>query len=115
MERNNDMAIQMPTELLDGSVLGILSHDDYYGYSLTQKVQAVVPISESTMYPVLRRLKKDNYLTTYDEPYQGRNRRYYHITAEGQARLIEIQNEWAEFQTQVSKLIGGGSSDGSIH
>lgn len=52
------MAIQIPTELLDGSVLGILNHGDYYGYALTQKIQADFPISESTMYPVLRRLKR---------------------------------------------------------
>jgi PadR family transcriptional regulator PadR len=102
------MAIQVPTELLDGSVLGILSHGDYYGYALTQKVQEDLPISESTMYPVLRRLKKDNYLTTYDEPYQGRNRRYYKITTEGQVRLAEVQDEWTDFKNKIDKLISRG-------
>ncbi|RXI20921.1 PadR family transcriptional regulator [Pediococcus pentosaceus] len=99
------MAIQIPTALLDGSVLGILSHGDYYGYSLTQKVQEDLPISESTMYPILRRLKKENYLTTYDESYQGRNRRYYKITNEGLSHLSEIQNEWTDFKNKIDKLI----------
>ncbi|KRN95040.1 PadR family transcriptional regulator [Pediococcus stilesii] len=102
------MAIQMPTELLDGCVLGILSNGDYYGYALTQKVQEDIPISESTMYPVLRRLKKNNFLSTYDEPFQGRNRRYYRITREGRARLNEVTTEWIEFKSQIDKLIAGG-------
>jgi PadR family transcriptional regulator PadR len=102
------MAIQIPTELLDGSVLGILNHGDYYGYALTQKVQADFPISESTMYPVLRRLKKNNYLITYDEPYQGRNRRYYKITQAGKVRLAEIQAEWITFKNRIDKLVSRG-------
>ncbi len=53
------MAIQISSELLDGCVLGILNDQDYYGYALTQKVQESISVSESTMYPVLRRLKKE--------------------------------------------------------
>ena len=74
------MTYQLTTPLLDACVLAILNIEDAYGYTLTQKVKEVVDISESTLYPVLRRLQKDNYLSTYDEPFQGRNRRYYHIT-----------------------------------
>ena len=105
------MAIQISTALLDGCVLGILSRGDYYGYALTQKVQEHVPVSESTMYPVLRRLKKANLLTPYDEPYQGRNRRYYHITAEGQKQLTEVQQEWLTFKKQIDQLLGGVEPD----
>lgn len=65
------MAIQISSELLDGCVLGLLSTNDYYGYALTQKMQESISVSESTMYPVLRRLKKNNLLSTYDEPYQA--------------------------------------------
>nr|WP_176594865.1 PadR family transcriptional regulator [Pediococcus acidilactici] len=109
--RRSNVAIQIPTALLDGCVLGILNHADYYGYALTQKVQEHIPVSESTMYPVLRRLKKANLLTTYDEPYQGRNRRYYQITAEGQAQLTEVQHEWLTFKNQIDQLLGGVESD----
>ncbi|AQW21579.1 PadR family transcriptional regulator [Lentilactobacillus curieae] len=101
------MAIQITSELLDGSVLSLLSQDDYYGYSLTQKVQEYLPVSESTMYPVLRRLTKNNYLETYDEPYQGRNRRYYRITDDGKAKFAEIKDEWQIFKEQVDQLLGG--------
>ncbi|APR07848.1 Transcriptional regulator PadR-like family protein [Lentilactobacillus parabuchneri] len=105
------MAIQISTELLDGCVLGILNQQDYYGYALTQKVQESVSVSESTMYPVLRRLKKNDLLTTYDEPYQGRNRRYYKITPEGQRQFGIIQREWEEFKKGIDKMIGDGQDE----
>lgn len=101
------MAIQIPTRLLDGAVLAFLKQNDLYGYALTQNVQKVFEISESTIYPVLRRLKKNNYLTTYDEPYQGRNRRYYHITDDGIGLLQTIQDEWQGFSTNVDQVLGG--------
>lgn len=99
------MAIQISTRLLDGAVLAFLKQDDLYGYALTQNVQKVFDISESTIYPVLRRLKKNNCLTTYDKPYQGRNRRYYHITADGLALLQVIQNEWQDFSKRVNQVL----------
>ncbi|GAA3194679.1 PadR family transcriptional regulator [Lentilactobacillus kefiri] len=105
------MAIQISSELLDGCVLGILNDKDYYGYALTQKVQESISVSESTMYPVLRRLKKSDLLTTYDEPYQGRNRRYYKITAEGQRQFGIIQHEWQEFKNGIDKMLGDGQDE----
>lgn len=98
------MKIQITADLLDGLVLAILEHDDYYGYALTQRMQEVITISESTMYPVLRRLKKDGYLTTYDQPYQGRNRRYYQITATGKQRLGRIKKLWNDYKTSLDRI-----------
>jgi len=105
------MAIQVPTELLDGCVLSVLSRQDYYGYALTQEVRAQLPISESTLYPVLRRLKKNGWLTTYDEPFQGRNRRYYRLTTTGQTQLAVIRGEWGDFKQALSGLLEGKQDD----
>ncbi|MDF7637919.1 PadR family transcriptional regulator [Lactobacillus sp. ESL0791] len=107
------MAIQIPTRLLDGAVLSFLKADDLYGYALTQQVQAGFDISESTIYPVLRRLKKNGYLVTYDQPYQGRNRRYYHLTDSGEKLLGNIEKEWKDFSTKVNQVLGeeNGTSD----
>ena len=66
------MSFAMGTPLLDGCVLAILDQEDTYGYALTQRVKGVLDISESTLYPVLRRLQKEGCLTVYDQPYQGR-------------------------------------------
>ena len=98
------MKIQITAELLDGVVLAILKQDDYYGYALTQRVQSVIDISESTMYPVLRRLKKSGGLTTYDKPYQGRNRRYYQLTAAGEQRLTEILSLWEQYKGNLDRI-----------
>ena len=54
-----------------------------YGYKITQEVRAVLELSESTLYPVLRRLQKDGCLAVHDEAFNGRNRRYYQITPAG--------------------------------
>lgn len=98
------MKIQITADLLDGLVLAILEHDDYYGYALTQRMQEAITISESTMYPVLRRLKKDGYLTTYDQPYQGRNRRYYQITVKGKEHLQRVRKLWSDYKAGLDQI-----------
>ncbi len=95
----------MSSELLDGCVLTILDKEDYYGYALTQRVQGTISVSESTLYPVLRRLKNNQFVTTYDQPYQGRNRRYYQITTQGRDRLASIRQDWVMFQANVDTLL----------
>ena len=98
------MTYQITAPLLDACVLGIVEENDSYGYTLTQRVRELVDISESTLYPVLRRLQKDNYLTTYDQPFQGRNRRYYRITDEGKALLEFYRGEWVEYKSKIDTL-----------
>ena len=98
------MKIQITADLLDGIVLAILKQDDYYGYALTQRAQEVITVSESTMYPVLRRLKRDGFVTTYDQPYQGRNRRYYQITADGEAHLKRVRKLWNDYKNSLDQL-----------
>lgn len=98
------MKIQTTADLLEGIVLAIVEHHDYYGYALTQRVQQTIDISESTMYPVLRRLKKNGYLSTYDQPYEGRNRRYYRLTDEGRLHLQKVRAMWDGYKTRLDKV-----------
>ncbi|AVK61276.1 PadR family transcriptional regulator [Lactobacillus sp. CBA3605] len=104
------MAIQISSELLDGCVLALLQTEDFYGYALTQRLQASVSVSESTLYPVLRRLKKNAWVTTYDQAYQGRNRRYYQITAAGMTQLAVIQQDWQTYNQAINTLLKGEAS-----
>ena len=78
--------------LLDAVVLSVVSRakEGTYGYKITQDVQAVISVSESTLYPVLRRLLKDGCLESYDQEFQGRNRRYYKIQVRESFNLICI-------------------------
>lgn len=107
------MTFQLTAPLLDACVLGIVGTEDSYGYTLTQKVRQVVDISESTLYPVLRRLQKSGYLTTYDAPFQGRNRRYYAITGEGRDILKFYAREWEEYKNKIDELIRGAEGTAS--
>lgn len=107
------MGMQIGPSLLDACVLSILSVEDAYGYIITQTIQQVMEVSESSLYPVLRRLNKDGCLTTYDQPYQGRNRRYYAITAQGRDALAQYVREWNEHKEKIDHILAkGGGSDG---
>lgn len=99
------MVFQLGAPLLDACVLAVLSRGDAYGYSLTQQVKAVVEISESTLYPVLRRLQQSGCLAVYDRAFQGRNRRYYAITSAGRALLKSYREEWKVYRGQVEVLL----------
>ncbi|MHC1722126.1 MAG: PadR family transcriptional regulator [Aminipila sp.] len=105
------MGFQIGSALLDACVLSVLSKSDTYGYVLTQTMKQVMDISESTLYPVLRRLQKENYLLTYDQPFQGRNRRYYAITSEGKAKYEVYKRDWIIYKNQIDELLCGGDKD----
>ncbi len=104
------MSFQLGSSLLDACVLAVLAKEDAYGYSLTQQVRAIMDISESTLYPVLRRLQKKEYLTTYDQPFQGRNRRYYRITESGLNRYKELLEDWVEYKRKIDSVLLGGTN-----
>jgi PadR family transcriptional regulator PadR len=103
------MIFQVGAALLDACVLAALRGEDAYGYMLTQTLRESLEISESTLYPVLRRLQKEECLRAYDEPYQGRNRRYYSITEKGRAKALEYREAWMDYRGRVDQLILGGA------
>ena len=95
------MSYPISSSLLDGIVLAVVERESTYGYRITQDVQKVLDISESTLYPVLRRLMKDGCLTTYDQAYAGRNRRYYQITEHGRAALRQHRIDWQNYRSGI--------------
>jgi PadR family transcriptional regulator PadR len=104
------MMFSVGAALLDACVLSVLQQEDAYGYVLTQTLNDKIEISESTLYPVLRRLQKDDFLSTYDVPWQGRNRRYYTITEKGKGMFSEYKDAWTDFRGRVDGLILGGAA-----
>ena len=97
------MVFNTGAALLDAIVLSVVSKekDGTYGYKITQDVRQVLDISESTLYPVLRRLQKDHCL---DVQFGGRNRRYYKITEVGQAQLNLYRTEWKSYSSKITQL-----------
>ena len=95
--------------LLDAIVLAVVSKEKEgtYGYRITQDVRQVIELSESTLYPVLRRLQKDECLEVYDVAIAGRNRRYYKVTDKGMAQLGLYKSEWKEYSAKINVLFEG--------
>lgn len=99
------MGFQIGGTILDFVVLGILSIQDEYGYEITQQVRKILDVSETAMYPALKRLQKAGLLSTYDRPYQGRNRRYYTISDAGRQALMQYEQEWTQFKQDMDTLL----------
>lgn len=72
--------------LIEFMILSIVNREDSYGYEISQTIKLVADIKESTLYPILKKLEKAGYVTTYSAEYQGRKRKYYSITEEGKHR-----------------------------
>ena len=104
------MVFNTGAALLDAVVLAVVSKEmkGTYGYKITQDVRSVIEISESTLYPVLRRLWKDECLEVYDQAIDGRNRRYYKITEKGMAQLNLYRTEWVNYSSKITMLFSGG-------
>lgn len=100
------MVFNTGAALLDGIVLAVVSREaeGTYGYKITQDVRKAIDISESTLYPVLRRLQKENCLETYDMAFDGRNRRYYKLTETGRAQLNLYKSEWIVYSGHISRI-----------
>lgn len=106
---SDGMGFGIGATLLDAIVLAVVSKEEEgtYGYKITQDVRRAIEISESTLYPVLRRLQKNEYLVVYDVECGGRNRRYYKLTKAGAVKLKEYQIEWKDYSSKISNLLSG--------
>ncbi len=104
------MVFNTGAALLDAIVLSVVSRDrdGTYGYKITQEVREAIDISESTLYPVLRRLQKDECLEVYDMEFGGRNRRYYKVTSKGSAQLALYRSEWRSYSGKISAILKEG-------
>lgn len=103
------MVFNAGAALLDAIVLAVVSKEPEgtYGYRITQDVRQVIELSESTLYPVLRRLQKDECLEVYDMECGGRNRRYYKVTSRGWAQLQLYESEWLQYSEKITGLFQG--------
>ncbi|MFR5684047.1 MAG: PadR family transcriptional regulator [Clostridia bacterium] len=105
------MIFNLTTPILEALVLSIINRQDTYGYQITQDVRKAVSISESTLYPILRRLQKEMCLEVYDKEFQGRNRRYYKITSKGKKQLELYLEEWKLYKKNIESVFSGGEKD----
>lgn len=88
------MDVQLKRGMLDICVLSALLREDSYGYKIIKDLQPYVQISESTLYPILRRLESAGSLNVYSAEHNGRLRKYYRITPAGKEKIQEFLEEW---------------------
>ena len=93
------MDVQLKRGLLDICVLAAIKYEDSYGYQIIKDMQPYVKISESTLYPILRRLEGAQLLTVRSAEHSGRLRKYYHITPAGLERIAAFEREWEEMMS----------------
>src|SRR3954454_518913 len=104
-----EVNIQFKKGVLNLCVLVLLDKKDRYGYELVQKISDQISISEGSVYPLLRRLTKEGYFTTYlQESTEGPPRKYYKLTEAGRDYLHEQLDEWRSFTDGVNTLIEEG-------
>ena len=101
------MDSQLKKGVLDVCVLYAISKSESYGYKIISDLQGIIEISESTLYPILKRLEAGGFLTTRTAEYSGRLRRYYKITPSGLKKLNSGRDDLIEINDIYKKIFGG--------
>lgn len=100
---------QMKRGLIEKCVLSLLCRGDSYGYQIIKDLSCYVEISESTLYPILRRLEADECLIEYSVEFSGRLRKFYRITEKGRRVLTEFAADWPQM-VKINDFIQEGLS-----
>ena len=108
------MDAQIRRGLLEVCVLAAIRDRDSYGYQIIKDLTPYVPISESTLYPILRRLETGGLLTVYSVEHAGRLRKYYRITPDGIERISAFRKEWDEILAIYRFIVKEGRDHGQI-
>ena len=100
------MNIQYKKGVLDLLVLSMLDQKDQYGYDISDTLSNKISLSPGTVYPILRKLKDDGYVTTYlSETSGGPARKYYKLTVSGKQKLLDSKKEWIEFVKTTLEIL----------
>jgi len=102
------MNTQFKKGIIELCVMKIVSRKDMYGFEVIDTISKEIEVNENTIYPILRRLTKQDYFETYKESMSiGAPRKYYKLTKLGEEKLLEAENEWTSFLESVSRVLGG--------
>ena len=93
------MDIQLKRGMLEVCVLSAIKNEASYGYRIIKDIKPYVEISESTLYPILRRLESSKHLTVKSAEHNGRLRKYYQITELGREKIDTFKSEWKEIMS----------------
>lgn len=102
------MNTQFKKGIIELCIMKLVSNEDASGIALIEELSSRLDVSENTVYPILRRLTKQGYFTTFKKNIGvGAPRKYYALTDDGKEQLIIYENEWASFLKEVTEILGG--------
>ncbi|NMH68417.1 PadR family transcriptional regulator [Bacillus sp. RO3] len=108
---DKSLLTSLTTELRRGTLtLAVLSQlrTPQYGYSLVQRLEkSGISMEQSTLYPLLRRLEKQELVTSSWDRSESRPRRYYVLSEYGADILRQLQAEWEKMSVELSILLKG--------
>lgn len=111
IKEENSMMIQFKKGVLELCVLSMLKQDDQYGYDVASKLSQSIDVADGSIYLVLRRLKQDEYVSSYlEESSGGPPRKYYVITRKGEEFLDQLIAEWNQLVGSVNGIIGNSGA-----
>lgn len=102
------MNVQIKKGIVEVCVLASLRKEPSYGYKIINDISELILISESTLYPILRRLEAAKLLKTFTRDFNGRTRKYYEITKLGEKRIIEFIDEWKDMERVYDFIVRKG-------
>ena len=100
------MDTQLKRGILEVCVLKALQKEDSYGYRIIKDLSPAVTLSESTLYPILKRMEQNGCITEYSVAHNGRLRKYYQLTPSGQKRIDDFLIEWEEVRRAYDYIRG---------
>lgn len=105
------MDVQLRRGILEICVLTAIKHEDSYGYKIIKDVSPYIQISESTLYPILKRLESSKFITEYTVEHNSRLRKYYRITNDGISKINEFLNDWENVMKAYNYIKGGAEHE----
>ncbi|GEK33402.1 PadR family transcriptional regulator [Kurthia sibirica] len=105
------MDVQLKRGLLEACVLTVLSKEDSYGYKIIKDLSEHIKVTESTLYPILKRLETQNCVSVYSIEHNGRLRKYYTIEQQGKDKIQDFLDDWASLLTLHKFVQEGANSE----
>lgn len=102
------MTFTLNAPMFDLLVLSVIARQDAYGYEISRIIKKAANTKDSTLYPILKKLQDGRFVETYDQQYQGRNRKYYTITDSGRTHQQNLLKEWDTYKITIDEIVKGG-------
>ena len=105
--------IQLKKGVLTLCVLALLNRRESYAYEIASTLSEAIDMGDGTIYPLMRRLQADDWVSTYlVESASGPARKYYRLTPGGRDALAAMRQEWGSFVAEINAVLASARPQG---